>query len=168
MGRRSKAKMYDLVNRIIHLYEKEKMKIKDIESLLRSEGYDISKSSIHRTIKTHQELAIEYRRIAEETKGLIEALKENPATDLMEAVHTILTNKIFEFVRQIEAIDFDDPVELTQAVSRLSKSLESLQKYREERLEKVMKKIEEEAEKQGIKEDFKNFVIQELKQAYGL
>ena len=57
MGRRSKAKMYDLVNRIIYLYEKEKMKIKDIESLLKSEGYDISKSSIHRTIKTNQELA---------------------------------------------------------------------------------------------------------------
>ena len=95
MGRRSKAKLYDLVNRIIYLYEKKNMKIKDIESLLRSEGYDISKSSIHRTIKTHKQLALEYKKIAEETKGLIEALKENPATDIMEAIHTILTNKIF-------------------------------------------------------------------------
>ncbi len=165
MGRKSKAKMYDLVNRIIHLYEKEKMNIKDIESLLRSEGYDISKSSIHRTIKTHQELAIEYRKIAEETKGLIEALKENPATDLMEAVHTILTNKIFEFVRQIESIDFDDPVELTQAVSRLSKSLESLQKYREERLSKAVEKIEKEGKSKNIPQEFLDMIKREI---YGI
>lgn len=162
MAKRSKAKMYDLVNRIIYLYEKEKMKIKDIESILKSEGYDISKSSIHRTIKTHQQLAIEYKKIAEEAKGLIEALKENPATDLMEAVHTILTNKIFDFVRQIEKIDFDDPVELTQAVSRLSKSLESLQKYREERLEKAMQKIEEEATKRNIDPEFMEMLKREI------
>ena len=162
MGRRSKAKMYDLVNRIIFLYENEKLNIKEIESLLRSEGYDISKSSIHRTIKTHQELALEYKKIAEETKGLIEALKENPATDLMEAVHTILTNKIFEFVRQIETIDFDDPVELTQAVSRLSKSLESLQKYREERLQKAMENIEKEAQKRNIDPEFLQILRKEI------
>ncbi len=162
MARRSKAKMYDLVNRIIYLYEKEKMKIKDIESLLKSEGYDISKSSIHRTIKTNQELAQQYKKIAEETKGLMEALKENPATDLMEAVHTILTNKIFEFVRQIEKLTFDDPVELTHAISRLSKSLESLQKYREERLQKAMQNIEKEAKKRNIDPEFMQLLRKEI------
>ena len=167
MARRSKAKMYDLVNRIIYLYEKEKMKVKDIESLLRSEGYDISKSSIHRTIKTHQQLAEEYKRTAEEVKALIEALKNLPATDMMEAIHAHLTTKLLEFTKQIESLAFDDPVDFVNAVSKLSKSLESLQKYREERLEKLMKKIEEEAKKQGV-EEFGKFVIEELKDAYGL
>ncbi len=162
MPRRSKAKMYDLVNRIIYLYEHKKMSIKEIESLLKSEGYDISKSSIHRTIKTNQELANQYKKIAEETKGLMEALKENPATDLMEAVHTILTNKIFEFVRQIESLAFDDPVELTYAISRLSKSLESLQKYREERLEKAMQNIEKEAQKRNIDPEFIKILKREI------
>ena len=80
----------------------------------------------------------------------------------MEAVHTILTNKIFEFVRQIETIDFDDPTELTQAISRLSKSLESLQKYREERLEKAMRNIEKEAKKRNIDPEFMEMLKREI------
>jgi len=48
MGRRKKAQLYDIIQKIVYLYEKEKRDFKTIESLLRSEGYDISKSSIHR------------------------------------------------------------------------------------------------------------------------
>jgi len=167
MPRRSKAKLYDLVNRIIYLYEKKNMKIKDIESLLKSEGYDISKSSIHRAIKTHQQLAEEYKRAAEEMKALIETIKDLPASDMMEAIHAHLTTKLLEFTKQIESLAFDDPVDFINAVSKLAKSIESLQKYREERVEKLMKKIQEEAKKQGV-EEFGQFVIQELKDAYGL
>jgi len=167
MARRSKARLYDLVNRIIYLYEKQKMSIKDIESLLKSEGYDISKSSIHRTIKTHRELANYYKKTAEETKALIEVLKDMPATDMMEAIHAHLTTKLLEYTKQIESLAFEDPVDFVNTVSKLSKSLESLQKYREERLEKLMKKIQEEAKKQGV-EEFGKFVIEELKNAYGL
>lgn len=162
MGRRSKAKLYDLVNRIVYLYEKKHMKIKDIESVLRAEGYDISKSSIHRALKSHQELAEEYKKIAEETKALIETLKDQPATDMVEAINTILATKIFDFVKQIEKLSFDDPLELTQAVSRLSKTLENLQKYREERLEKAMKNIEEEAKRRNIDPEFLNMLKKEI------
>jgi len=161
MAQRSKAKMYDLVNRIIYLYEKEKMKIKDIESLLRSEGYDISKSSIHRTIKSHQELAEEYKKIAEETKSLVEELKKVPASYMMEATLTILANKIFQFVRQIEKLEFDEPDKLVQAMNRLASSIEKMQRYREE-LEAKMKVIEAEATKRNIDPEFMEMLKREI------
>lgn len=161
MGRRSKAKMYDLVSRIIYLYEKEKLKIKDIESILRSEGYDISKSSIHRTIKTHQELAEEYRKVAEETKALVEELKKVPASNLMEATLTILANKIFRFVKNIEELEFDEPDKLVQAMNRLAASIEKMQRYREE-LEAKMKVIEAEAQKRNIDPDFMEMLKREI------
>lgn len=161
MGRKSKAKMYDIVNRIIYLYEKEKLNIKEIESILKSEGYDISKSAIHRTLKTHEELAEEYRKVAEETKALVEELKKVPASNLMEATLTILANKIFRFVKNIEELEFDEPERLVQAMNRLATSIEKMQRYREE-LEAKMKVIEAEAEKRNIDPEFMQMLKREI------
>jgi hypothetical protein len=159
--RRSKAKLYDLVERIIYLYEKEKMTIRDIEALLRSEGYDISKSSIHRTIKSYTELAEEYKRTAEETKALIEALREQPASYQMEAILTMLVSKVFNFVRSIEELEFKEPHELVLALNRLASSVEKMQRYREE-LEAKMAKVESEAKKRNIDNEFIEYIRKEI------
>jgi len=159
--RRSKAKLYDLVERIIYLYENEKMTIRDIEALLRSEGYDISKSSIHRTIKSYTELAEEYKRTAEETKALIEALRKQPASYQMEAILTMLVSKVFNFVRSIEELEFEDPHELVLALNRLASSVEKMQRYREE-LEAKMAKVELEAKKRNIDKEFIEYVRKEI------
>jgi hypothetical protein len=159
--RRSKAKLYDLVERIIYLYENEKMTIRDIEALLRAEGYDISKSSIHRTIKSYTELAEEYKRTAEETKALIEALREQPASYQMEAILTMLVSKVFNFVRSIEELEFEDPHELVLALNRLASSVEKMQRYREE-LEAKMAKVELEAKKRNIDKEFIEYVRKEI------
>jgi hypothetical protein len=159
--RRSKAKLYDLVERIIYLYENEKMTIRDIEALLRSEGYDISKSSIHRTIKSYTELAEEYKRTAEETKALIEALRDQPASYQMEAILTMLVSKVFNFVRSIEELEFENPHELVLALNRLASSVEKMQRYREE-LEAKMAKVELEAKKRNIDKEFIEYIRKEI------
>jgi len=159
--RRSKAKLYDLVERIIYLYEKEKMTIKDIESLLRSEGYDISKSSIHRTLKSYAQLAEEYKRTAEETKALIETLRNQPPSYQMEAILTMLVSKVFNFVRSIENLEFEDPHELVTALNRLASSIEKMQRYREE-LETKLKRVESEAKKRNIDREFIEYVKKEV------
>jgi hypothetical protein len=159
--RRSKAKLYDLVERIIYLYENEKMTIRDIEALLRAEGYDISKSSIHRTIKSYTELAEEYKRTAEETKALIEALRDQPASYQMEAILTMLVSKVFNFVRSIEELEFENPHELVLALNRLASSVEKMQRYREE-LEAKMAKVELEAKKRNIDKEFIEYIRKEI------
>jgi len=159
--RRPKAKLYDLVERIVYLYEKEKMAIKDIESLLRSEGYDISKSSIHRTLKSYAQLAEEYKKTAEETKALIQELRNQPASYQMEAILTMLVSKVFNFVRSIENLEFENPQELVTALNRLAGSIEKMQRYREE-LETKLAKVEVEAKKRNIDREFIEYVKKEV------
>ena len=161
MPPRSKAKMYDLVQRIVYMYDVEKKGVREIESILRSEGYDISKSSIHRTIKSYTELAEEYKKTAEETKALIEELRKTPASYTMEAILTLLTNKIFQFVRNIENMEFEEPDKLVMAMNRLSSSIEKIQRYREE-IESKVRKIEAEAEKRNIDKGFIEMLKKEL------
>lgn len=160
MPRRKKAELYDLIQRIIHMHEVEKKDFKTIASILRSEGYDISKSAVHRAYRSYAEAAEEFKKIYEETKALIETLKDNPSTDVIEETIAIVANRIFTFVKDIEAIDFTDPHELVSAIQKLANSAEKLQRYREERLKEIIK----EAKKP---ETTKEEIIKRLEELYG-
>ncbi len=160
MPRRKKAELYDLIQRIIHMHEVEKKDFKTIASLLRAEGYDISKSAVHRAYRSYAEAAEEFKKIYEETKALIETLKDNPSTDVIEGTIAIVANRIFTFVKDIEAIDFTDPHELVSAIQKLANSAEKLQRYREERLKEIIK----EAKKP---ETTKEEIIKRLEELYG-
>ena len=163
MPRRKKAQLLDLIAYIVHLYEKKGKSFREIESILRSEGYDISKSAIHRAYKSYAETAKEFKKIYEETKALIDTLKENPATDIMEGVATILANRLFKFVKDIEAMDFETPEELILAVQRLSKTLSDLQKVREEREKKALEVLEKGAQEGKVDAE----IIEKIRQIYG-
>jgi len=163
MPRRSKATLNDLITRIVHLYEREKLTFRQIESVLKAEGYAISKSAIHRAYKTYAQAAEDYRKIYEETKALIDTLKENPATDVIESISVILANRLFKFVKDIEAMDFDDPQELISSVQKLAKTVSDLQKVREEREKKTLEVLEKGAEEGKVDEE----IIQKIREIYG-
>jgi len=163
MPRRKKAQLYDLINRIVYLYETEKKSFKEIESILRAEGYDISKSAIHRAYKSYAETAEEFKKIYEETKALIDTLKENPATDVVEGISVILANRLFKFVKDIESMEFETPEELILSVQRLAKTLSDLQKVREEREKKALEVLEKGAEEGKVDEE----IIQKIREIYG-
>jgi histone H3/H4 len=163
MSRRKKAQLYDLINRIVYLYETEKKGFREIESILRAEGYDISKSAIHRAYKSYAESAEEFKKIYEETKALIDTLKENPATDVVEGIATILANRLFKFVKDIESMDFETPEELILSVQRLAKTLSDLQKVREEREKKALEVLEKGVEEGKVDEE----IVQKIRQIYG-
>lgn len=163
MPPRKKAELYDVITYIVQLYEKEKLGFREIESRLRAEGYDISKSAIHRVYKDYRKAAEEYARKFDEVKALLISLKERPVTEMMEAVSAIIARHIIDFVKNIEAIDFDDPeslVKVTKAVSQIS---ESLQKMREERLKSAVEQVSKDSKQEFSKEE----VLKILREAYG-
>lgn len=162
MPPRKKADLYNIVQRIIHLYVDQKKHVREIEGILRAEGYDISKSSIHRTIKNYQDAAKELIEFEKEVKTLIETFKDKPATDYLEAGAKMLSGKLFKIVSQIIDMDFDDPEKLINSISKLSNTVEKLQRYREERLKKAMQEVEN-SEKQSWTKDE---VIKLLREAY--
>lgn len=153
MARKSKAQLYDLLDRIIHLYEEENMNLLQIESLLREEGYDISRESIRRSIKTSKQLAIELRRTREETVELVRAFEGMPAAETGEVMVDFLTTKIFESIKSIDELNFDDPQKLISAVASLNNSKINIAKLRlsfESGVEKAKSKILQELSKNLI------------------
>jgi len=163
MPRRSKATLNDLINRIIYLYEKEKLTFKQIESILRAEGYDISKSSIHRAYRSYQESAELYKRMSQEIKALIEAVKENPTTDAIEAGVAYLSTKVLQLVKDIEKMDFNDPLDVITAVEKLGRTAERLTRFREEREKEAMKILKKGAEEGKVDPE----ILKKIQELYG-
>lgn len=159
MPKRAKATLYDLVERIIYMYHKEKKQIREIESILKAEGYDISKSSIHRALKGYNDVAKELLEIKEEVKALMESVKENPATDTLEIIVSLVSTRLVKFIKDIEGFEFDDPNELIQSIYKLSTAAEKLQRYRyavSEQRNEIMPMLLYEPQKSKLKKELWN------------
>ncbi len=178
MGRRSKAEQYGLVEKIIKLYTQGKT-VSEISEELTAEGFEISKSSVHRTVKSWEELLTEYKVATAQAKAFVEAIGTGSNTDFVETGVALLSNEIIELFRALRSIEIhaEDLEGLNKKIEGLNRLALSLQRIIstqsvavdvKEKTRTLVKKIEAEAEKQGVGEDFKQFIIQELKQAYGL
>jgi len=129
MSRRSKVDIYGLVEQVLALYEEGKT-IAEIEQILRSEGYDISRESIRRRIKSAKEVAEVYKKSLEEAKILLETVRDNPNTDVVEVTNSLLAHKLFEFAKSVEELDFDNPMAFVKAVNQLSEAQVRVAKLR--------------------------------------
>jgi predicted nucleic acid-binding protein len=130
MGRRSKVDLLGLVERILELYNKEQKTIKEIEEILQDEGYDISREAIRRKLKSTKDIAELYKKSMEEAKVLIDAVRENPNTDVIEVTTSLLARNIMNFTKDIDSIDFDDPLKFIEAVRKLSDAQVRVSKLR--------------------------------------
>lgn len=134
MGARSKVDLYGLLDRVVKLHNGEedgnKYTIAEIEIKLREEGYDISRESIRRKLKSSREVAEVYRKSLEEAKILLDAVRDNPNTDVVEVTNSLLAHKLFDFVKSVEELNFGDAGEIVQAVQRLSDAQVKVAKLR--------------------------------------
>jgi hypothetical protein len=120
MGRRSKADLLDLVDRILELYTRDKLTIKEIAAQLRSEGLDISREAVRRSLKTSKELAADLQNTIAEARVMIDVVRANPNTDVAEAVVTRLGGLLLRETQSIDELQFDDPGQTVLAAGRLA------------------------------------------------
>lgn len=130
MAPRSKAELMDLVSRIVSMYEDDKMTLVEIEQQLRDEGIDISRESIRRTVKSNKQIARELMKTREETTLLINAIRDNPATDTNEATLDYLIGKAFEYTKTIESVEFADLPELSRFIKDMTRAKTQIVKMR--------------------------------------
>jgi len=154
MSRRSKVELYGLVERVVELYESGKT-LQEIEAILRAEGYDISRESIRRKLKSIKEVAEVYKRSLEEAKVLLETVQNNPNTDVIEVTNSLLAHKLFEFAKSVEELTFEDPSAFVKAVRQLAEAQVKVAKMRldfqkgfEAAKKEIMKEISRELEKE--------------------
>jgi uncharacterized protein with HEPN domain len=162
MARRKKAQLYDIIQKIIYLYENEKKDFKTIESLLRTEGYDISKSAIHRAYKDYSQTAKEYEEWRKKVEILVEQTQNKPTSLMLASLVALLTQKVVEFTKDIDRFEFEEPEQLIGAVHKLSQMSQSLEKHISEKLQEATKKIEEEGKKRNIDPEFLKLVKEEI------
>ncbi len=165
MPRRKKAELYDLVQRIIHMHEVEKKDFKTIASILRSEGYDISKSAIHRAYRDYKEFAKKYNEWWDKIEAIVSMTQDKPTSFMLSAVVSVLTQHVMDFVKDIDFMEFEDPNDLIKAVKDLTQMAKSLEEYIGERLKRAVEKIEEEGKKKGIDPEFLKRIKEEI---YGI
>jgi hypothetical protein len=120
VGRRSKADLNDLIERIISMHDEDKMTHIQIADALRSEGIDISREAIRRAYKSAKEQAGDLKAVSEEARVLLDAYKSSPNTDIAEAVIAKFTGLLYREVQGIEAIEFADPGEAALAIGRMA------------------------------------------------
>jgi len=130
MGRRAKAELYDLIDRILELYTRDKMTIREIEAALKTEGFDIGREAIRRSLKSSRELAADLTKTIEEARVMIDVVRANPNTDVAEAVVTRLGGLLLRETQAIDELSFDDPGEAVLAAGRLANAQAKLASVR--------------------------------------
>jgi len=130
MGRRSKADLLDLVDRILELYTRDHLTIKEIAKQLQDEGIDISREAVRRSLKSSREIAADLVKTTEEARVMIDVVRNNPNTDIAEAVTTRFAGLLLRESQNIDALEFDDPSEAILAAGRLANAQAKLASVR--------------------------------------
>lgn len=130
MGRKSSIDLLGLTERILKLHMDEKKTIKEISDILQGDGLRVSTSAIQRSLRTSREAASDFLKAVEESRVILDAVRSNPNTDVIEVTTTLFASKIFEVVRDISGLEFDDPAALANAISRLATAQTQVAKLR--------------------------------------
>lgn len=121
MGRKSKAELLGLVERITRLYKKGTT-CKQIEAILREDGIDISREAVRRTVKTAAEAAKDYNLAYEEAKAITEAIKNNPGTEVIEAINAVIATKFLSEIKNIDGIELKSVNDISKLVTAVANS----------------------------------------------
>lgn len=128
--RMTKLEMYGLVERVLDMYKKENMSMQEITDALKAEGFDISRESIRKKIRTSKQLADIYEKSLEESGILLKTVRDNPNTDIIETTTSLLAHHLFQFAKKIDSLEFTDSESFTRAVNEVSQAQVRVAKLR--------------------------------------
>ncbi len=133
----------------------------ELERWLREEGYEISKSSIHRYGSKFKK-QLETIKLATEQAKVI-ANECDDENDMADALSRLAQQKLFQVLVDLE--DVPDDIELPKlvtAIATLNRSSVNVKKYSQEVKEKV-KKAQEQIDDIGVKSGIPESVMENIK-----
>lgn len=117
MGRRSKAEMLGLIEKIIGLYEKEKLSFEEIaERLSKEDNVELSREAVRRAYNKADAKAQKYRLAAESARSIIEAAK-GTNMELAEAANSLVSSMFYERILQMDGLDFESDSQFFKALA---------------------------------------------------
>lgn len=138
MPPRQKLELADCVDRVIHMFNVEKMSCKDISSQLKKDGVSVSYSTVARTVRLNNNEIERQRLRMQETRLAMEAMKEdlyNESSTHLE--QTVLMNSMLKdrLIRTLsdEELSGKEAESLTYQVASISKTLLDFEKLKDSR-----------------------------------
>jgi len=156
MGRKGKVEELGLQELVAEKWDGGRKTIvyvtDEVNQWLQDNGYKItvSREGIRRAIKTHEEQIVDAQRSIEAARAMAEILKDYPATEASEAMLMKLASLMSTDLRTIDSINFEDPVDMIHAASKLAETQMKLSNYRTkavDALDKAKKRIKDELQK---------------------
>jgi hypothetical protein len=133
----------------------------DLEKWLREEGFEISKSAIHRYGRKFKG-QVETIRIATEQARVI-AAECDDENDMADALSRLAQQKLFQVLVELEDIPEDIELpKLVSAIATLNRSSVNLKKYRYDVKAKI-KLASKEIENIGIRSGIEESVMEQIK-----
>jgi len=136
MGQKSKADRYGLKELIADKWDGGKKTIvyvtEEVNEWLKQNGCKItvSREAIRRTVRSYENEIADVRKGVEISKAMAEIFKDNPGTEQSEAMLMYLSQLITKELRNIDGINFDDPVDMIHATAKLATAQARLSQYR--------------------------------------
>lgn len=122
MGRRSRAEMLNLVDRIVRMYEEDKLSFSQIaDRLMEKDGVSISREAVRNAYNKADAKAEKYKLAAQTAKDIIGAAK-GTNTELAEAANSLVTSMFYERILQMDGLDFDNDRDFFKAMGPVMKN----------------------------------------------
>ena len=134
MSKKSKIELQGLTERIIDMYDKDQMTMKDIAMVLADEGYEVSCTGVYREVSRWKKL-LESQKVQDKyASQFLQEFKNRPNTDISELNLQIMQRKIFAALQELEddKVDFKDTTAMVNAMARLADSQVNLDRLKTE------------------------------------
>ena len=161
MGQKSKADQYGLKELIAEKWDGGKKTIvyvtEEVNEWLKQNGYKItvSREAIRRAVRGYEDEIAGVRKSIEASKAIAEVFKDHPGTEQSEAMLMYIAQLINNDLRNIESLNFENPVDLVRSFTEVTKAQAKLSQYRSQAvkaLDKAKKEIKTELQN-AIKND---------------
>lgn len=134
MAKRTKIDLQGLSERIIEMWDRDKMTLTDITTVLVEEGWDVNRTSVYREVNKWKDFVSEQKEQDRFAEMFLAEFKDRPNTDIGEMSIQVLMRKIFASLQDLEVdtSSFKDASQLIGAVARLSDAQVNLDRLKTE------------------------------------
>ena len=130
MGRRSKSDELGLDQRIVDMHDTEKMTHSEISDQLKDEGLDLSREAVRRSYQNSMRQAGKYRIAAESCRQIMDMVKDGSNLDMVEAITSILTGKLYDQIMAMDDLTLEDPKALIKAITSTGSTQVKIAQFR--------------------------------------
>lgn len=130
MGRRSKSDELGIRDRIVDMHDDEKKTHREISEQFRDEGIDVSREAVRRSYINSMKQAGKYRLAAESCRQIIDMVKDGSNLDMIEAINSIITGKLYDQIMAMDDFVMDDPKAVVKAITSAGSTQVKIAQFR--------------------------------------